>query len=295
MTDKGEKDSVTGQYTTGHEWDGIRELNTPLPRWWVWVFLACIVWAIGYCIAYPSIPGVSGAWQGVLGWHSRDQVAKELAQAKAAKAVYLSKIEAASVDDIVKDRDLLNFAMAGGAAIFGDNCAACHGAGGAGAYGYPNLTDDQWLWGGTAEEIRATITYGVRTANANTHISEMPAFGGGDPMGDSDLADLAEYVLSLSKASTDPAAAGRGEAAFAERCVACHGEDGSGNQAMGAPSLASGLWLFKARAAGGQKAEIVAQIKAPRNNVMPSWSDRGLDETTIKLLTVYVHSLGGGQ
>lgn len=293
MATKGEKDIVSGQYTTGHEWDGIKELNTPLPRWWVWVFYATIVWAIGYWVVYPSWPTLHGYWSGTLGWHARSQLAKELDQAQAAKAVYLSKIKDASLGDIMKDKDLLNFALAGGRSVFNENCAACHGVGGVGAYGYPNLADDQWLWGGTLDDIKTTITFGVRNPNPNSRQSEMPAFGGGDALNDGQLNDLAEYVLSLSKSGTDATAAGRGKAIYeANGCIGCHGEAGEGNQALGAPALAAGMWLYKGR---DQKAEIISQIKAPKGGIMPSWADRGLDDATIKQLAVYVHSLGGGK
>ena len=287
-----EKDTVSGQYTTGHEWDGIKELNTPLPKWWVWVFLATIVWAIGYWIVYPSWPTLNGYWKGTFGWHARSQVAQDLEKAKAAKGVYLSKIQNSSLDDIVKDPDLLNFALAGGAATFKDTCAACHGVGGVGAYGFPALASDRWLWGGTLDDIKTTITYGVRNANPNSRQSEMPAFGGGDVLNDAQLSDLAEYVLSLSHSSKDEAAAARGKDTFTNNgCVNCHGESGEGSTAVGAPALASGVWLYKGK---DQKAEIISQVKHPKHGVMPVWSER-FDEATIKELAVYVHSLGGGK
>lgn len=287
-----EKDPISGQYTTGHEWDGIKELNTPLPRWWVYVFYASILWAIVYWVLYPSWPTLTGYWPGTLGWHARTQVVKDMEQAKSAKAIYMSKIQDSSLEDIVKDKDLLNFALAGGRSVFNENCAACHGVGGVGAYGFPNLADDQWLWGGTMDDIKTTITYGIRNTNPNSRQSEMPAWGGGDPLTDAELDGLAEYVLSLSKKSTNPAAVAIGQPIFAERCVACHGEAGEGNPAVGAPALAAGAWLYKGK---DQKAEIMSQVRNPKGGVMPSWTDRGMDEATIKTLTVYVHSLGGGK
>ncbi len=296
MATNTEKDTVSGQYTTGHEWDGIKELNTPLPRWWVWVFYITIVWAVGYWVVYPSWPTMNGYWAGTFGWHSRTQVVQDLEQAQAAKGVYLSKLKDASLEDIIKDKDLLNFALAGGRSVFNENCAACHGVGGVGAYGFPNLADDQWLWGGTLDDIKTTITYGIRNTNPNSRQSEMPAFGGGDKLNDAQLNDLAEYVLSLSKNGTDPAAAERGRAIFSSNgCDGCHGETGEGNQAVGAPALAAGMWLYKAKEVKAQKAQIISQIQNPKGGVMPSWADRGLDDATIKELAVYVHSLGGGK
>jgi len=287
-----EKDSVSGQYTTGHEWDGIKELNTPLPRWWVWVFYVCILWAVVYWVLYPSFPTLNGYWAGTLGYHSRSELVKDIEKANAPKQVYMSKIQNSSLEDIVKDKDLLGFALAGGASVFKDTCASCHGNGGVGAYGYPNLADDQWLWGGTLEDIKTTIAYGVRNSNPNSRQSEMPAFGGGDPLNDEHLSNLAEYVLSLSKSSTNAAAAQAGQAIFAGNgCTACHGEAGEGSQAVGAPALAAGMWLYKQK---DQKAAIISQVKMPKNGTMPAWSER-FDEPTIKMLAVYVHSLGGGK
>jgi cytochrome c oxidase cbb3-type subunit 3 len=287
-----EKDPVSGQYTTGHEWDGIKELNTPLPKWWVYVFLITIVWAIGYQVVYPSWPGFGTYWPGTFQWHARSQLTEDLDKAKAAKSVYLSKIEAASLEDVLKDKDLLNFAVAGGRAVFNDTCAACHGVGGVGAYGFPSLADDQWLWGGTLEDIKTTVSYGVRNTNPNSRQSEMPAFGGGDPLNDTQLNAVAEYVLSLSKNSKDPAAAAQGKDIFTNNgCVACHGENGEGSTAMGAPALAAAAWLYKGK---DQKVEIISQVKKPKHGSMPAWSER-FDDATIKELAVYVYSLGGGQ
>ena len=283
-----EKDSVSGQYTTGHEWDGIKELNTPLPKWWVYVFWACVVWAIAYWIAMPAWPTVNGYTQGILGYSSRGDLDNELKAQKASRAKYETKIAAMTPEDILKDKDLRNFALAGGKIAFGENCSACHGSGGVGVAGaYPRLADDEWLWGGTMADIQQSIAFGVRNTNANSRQSEMLAFGTGDALPADQVSQLADYVVSLS--SKTPAAGSPGEAIFAERCTACHSEDGSGNKDMGAPALNNNIWLFK-----GGKEGIVAQMTKPKHGSMPAWSER-LDETTIKMLTVYVHSLGGGK
>ncbi len=284
-----EKDPVSGQYTTGHEWDGIKELNTPLPKWWVWVFFATIVWAVGYWVAMPSFPTLDGYAKGMLGYSSRASLSADLDAAAKGRQAWLSKFETASVEDIKGNPELLNYAMVGGRIAFAENCAPCHQSGGAGAVGYPNLNDDEWIWGGTLADIQTTITHGIRNASADSRVSEMPAYGTGEPMSDAQVSELAEYVLSLSKASTDATAAAAGKAVFDERCVSCHGESGEGQQALGAPALNNGIWLYK-----GSKADVVAQIKAPKHGAMPAWGGR-LDETTIKQLTVYVHSLGGGK
>lgn len=286
-----EKDQVTGTDTTGHEWDGIKELNTPLPRWWLWTFYACIVFAIGYTVAYPAWPLLTTNTKGVLGYSSRMAVETDIAQAKTAQAQWLDKIKAASLDDIVKDPELLQFAQAGGAAAFKVNCVQCHGAGAQGGPGFPNLNDNDWLWGGTLEQIHATLQNGIRyPGNANTRDSQMPNFGADQILTPEQITDVANYVISLSGGEgTDAAAADRGKQVFAENCVACHGENAQGNKDFGAPNLTDKLWLY-----GSGLSAVMAQVTKPRHGVMPAWSGR-LDETTIKELTVYVHSLGGGE
>ncbi len=289
MPTKVEKDQLTGTETTGHEWDGIKELNTPLPRWWVWTLYATIVWAIGYWIVYPAWPTVRDYTRGILGWSQYQILADQMQAAQAAKAEYLARIQAASVGEILADKALLDFSLAGGRTAFADNCAPCHGAGGAGAKGYPNLADDDWLWGGGAEAIHTTILYGVRSGHANAHVSEMPAFGTLEILTPDQISDAAEYVLSLSDKSEDQAAAARGAQVFAENCAACHGDNGDGNTDLGAPRLNDGIWLY-----GGDKADIVETATKSRGGVMPAWEPR-LPETTIKMLAVFVHSLGGGK
>ena len=275
--------------TTGHEWDGIEELNKPLPRWWLYTFYACIVWAIGYWILMPAWPLVSGYTRGALGYSQREIVAEDLVQAQAAKAGFRDRIAESDLAAINADPELMNFAMAGGAAAFGDNCAPCHGRGAQGAFGYPNLRDDAWLWGGTLDAIHKTISHGIRSDDPDTRATQMPAFGKLGMLKPEQVDDVAEYVLSLSGNADDAAAASRGAPIFAANCAACHGADGKGNQALGAPNLADELWLY-----GGDKATIVETITNSRGGMMPAWSGR-LDPATIKELAIYVHSLGGGE
>jgi len=289
MPTKVEKDAVTGTETTGHEWDGIKELDTPLPRWWVWTFYATIVWAVGYWIVYPAWPTLSGYTRGVLGWSQYQSLADQMREADAAKAVYLDKLKASSVEQIVADKPLLDFAIAGGRAAFADNCTPCHGAGGAGAKGYPNLADDDWLWGGNTEQIHTTIRFGTRNDNPNAHANDMPRFGADGILTAEQISDAAEYVLSLSGATEDKEAAGRGAGIFAENCAACHGAAGEGNPEIGAARLSDNIWLY-----GGDKAAVAESIANSRRGVMPAWVDR-LPDTTVKMLAVYVHSLGGSQ
>ncbi len=283
------KDPTDDVATTGHEWDGIQELNKPLPKWWLYTFYACIIWAVGYWIVYPTWPLVSGYTKGYFGYSQREVVAKDLAQAKASKADFRDRIAQSDLAAIQADPELFNFALAGGAAAFGDNCAPCHGRGAQGAFGYPNLRDDVWLWGGSLDAIHQTIQHGIRADESGTRNSQMPAFGKLGMLKPDQVSDTAEYVLSLSGNGGDQAAADRGAIIFATNCAACHGPDGKGNQALGAPNLSDELWLY-----GGDKATVVETITNSRGGMMPAWSER-LDPATVKELAIYVHSLGGGE
>jgi cytochrome c oxidase cbb3-type subunit 3 len=281
-------DEVSGIETTGHEWDGIKELNNPLPRWWVWTFYATIVWAVGYMILYPALPLINTATTGVLGYSSRAEVRAELDAAEAAKGDYVAAIASKDLTEIMADDNLRLFATAAGAAAFKVNCIQCHGSGAQGSPGYPNLNDDEWLWGGDVEAIHHTIAHGVRFAgDDDTRLSEMPAFG--DILEPAQIREVAAYVVSLSGTPSDAALAEAGATVYAENCAACHGDDAAGMRDLGAPNLADAIWLY-----GGSEAEIAQQIRAPKHGVMPGWTAR-LGDATIKELTVYVHSLGGGE
>ena len=280
-------DAVTGTETTGHEWDGIRELNTPLPKWWLYVLYATIVWGVIYTILYPAWPWLSGYTKGVLGYTPRAELNKTLEAVRASRAVWYDKFAQLSVDDIAKDPNLLQFAKAGGEVIFGENCAPCHGTGGVGRPGYPVLVDDDWIWGGTLADIQQTINYGVRSAHAEARVSEMPAFGADGLLSEQDIAAVADHVLSLS--GTAPANA-QGAQIFAENCASCHGELGQGVAELGGPNLKDQIWLY-----GGNRDAVIAQIARPRQGVMPAWNGR-LDDVQIKQAAVYVHTvLGGGK
>ena len=290
MATKIEKDEISGTATTGHEWDGIKELNTPLPRWWLYTFYGTVIWAIGYTVAYPAWPMLSSATPGLLGYSSRGAVEEQIQTAKAAQKDSLDKIAAANVDDILKDENLLSFAQAGGAAAFKVNCVQCHGAGAAGSVGYPNLNDDDWLWGGSPDAIYTTLKNGIRyTSNADTRDSQMPAFGTDGILTPEQIDEVANYVVSLSGEQADAAKVETGKTVFAENCASCHGDDGKGGRDFGAPNLTNKIWLY-----GGTLDQVKAQIAKPRMGVMPAWSHR-LDDATIKQLAVYVHSLGGGE
>ncbi len=290
MAEQNDFDHVSGKTTTGHEWDGIKELNTPLPRWWVLTFYACIIWAVGYWIVYPAWPLLSSYSTGVLHYSSRADVAVELANLEKIRGEKMVALGAASLADIEKDPALLALARARGKTVFGDNCAPCHGSGAAGAKGYPNLNDDDWLWGGTLDQIMQTIQFGVRSGNPKAHESAMLAFGKDGILKPEQIVTVANYVRSLSGLSTAPGYdAAAGAKIFAENCTACHGDKGKGNQELGAPNLTDKIWLY-----GGDEATIVETITNGRSGVMPAWVGR-LDPSTIKAMAVYVHSLGGGQ
>lgn len=285
-----EKDSVTGIETTGHEWDGIRELDNPLPRWWLWTFYATIVWALGYAIAYPALPFVGGASEGLLGYSSRASLHEAVAEATSAQAEQRGKLETLSLDEIRQDPAAFQFAVNGGRAAYAVNCSQCHGSGAAGGPGYPNLNDDVWLWGGSLDAILATLEHGIRfEQDDDTRYSLMPAFGRDQILGRDQIRTTAHFVRSLSGLTHDPALAATGAPIFEENCAACHKADGSGDREQGAPNLKDAIWHF-----GSGHDEIYSQIANPRHGMMPGWKGR-LDDVTLKQLTVYVHSLGGGE
>jgi cytochrome c oxidase cbb3-type subunit III len=283
-----EVDAVTGTETTGHEWDGIKELNTPLPKWWLWVFYATIIWALAYSVVYPAWPWLSGYSKGVLDYSSREQFAERMSAFEASRAEWSERIAAASLDEINDDPQLLQIATAGGRIVFANNCAPCHGTAATGRPGgYPALVDDDWIWGGTLDEIHTTVTHGIRNAaDPEARFSQMPAYGGDGLLTAHQINAVAEHVLALSGQGKDNA---EGAAIFAENCVACHGELGKGEPALGGPNLTDQIWLY-----GGSRQAIVSQITRPRQGVMPPWNNR-LSDVEIKQAAIYLHSLGGGQ
>ncbi|QZD89244.1 cytochrome-c oxidase, cbb3-type subunit III [Qipengyuania aurantiaca] len=280
-------DEPTGTRTVGHEWDGIEELDTPLPRWWLWTFYLTVVFAIGYVIAYPAWPMIDKATQGVLGWTSRGQLAKEMTAADQARATMREQLARTPIERLGEDSELMQQAVAGGAAAFRVNCVQCHGSGAAGSQelGYPNLNDDDWLWGGDLKAIHYTLTHGIRQpGDDETRTSQMPPFAGA--FDNAQLDQLVDHVLSLSgKAESSRA----GAQLYADNCVACHGASGGGNRELGAPRLNDAIWLR-----GSSREAIKRQILDPRMGMMPKWEGR-LDPVTVKMLAAYVHSLGGGE
>lgn len=288
MTEEKKVDEVTGIDTTGHEWDGIHELNNPLPRWWLWAFYLTIVWGIGYSIAYPAWPLINSATSGLLGYSTRAELAADIAKVEERNADVTAQLAAADLGELAVDDPTYRFGVAGGAAVFRANCSQCHGSGAAGAIGYPNLLDDDWLWGGTVEEIEHTIRHGIRNdSDPDAHWTEMPAYG--EILEAEEIASLTEFVLSISGQSHEASLVDAGAALFQENCAACHGDNGQGMHEQGAPQLNDAIWLY-----GGSRDAITETITQARFGVMPAWGPR-LDEAEIKAVTLYVHQLGGGE
>jgi cytochrome c oxidase cbb3-type subunit 3 len=287
MPTKVEKDSVTGQMTTGHEWDGITELNRPLPKWWVYIFYATIAFALVWFVLYPSWPGLHGYFHGMLGYSQRSAVDKDVAAVLKQRAGYMDRVAKLSFDDIRKDPQLQAVALTAGRITFANNCQPCHGAGGGGNPGFPALAAGNWLWGGKLDDIQQTITFGIRSGLDDARQSVMPKFGADGLLKPAEIEQVADYVMTLYGGNTGDTAAG--QKLFADNCAACHGEKGEGKREFGAPRLAGKAHLY-----GDSRDIVVAQIGNPRMGMMPNWNTR-LDSAMIKSVALYVHSLGGGE
>lgn len=287
-----EIDELSGVETTGHEWDGLKELNNPLPRWWVWVFIATCIWSFWYFVVYPAWPTLDkdnqGATTGTSGYTQYKELAESQDEIIARQQAYLERFEDASFNEILNDPALYAFATAGGAAAFKDNCATCHGSGAEGGKGYPNLNDDDWLWGGKITDIYTTLLHGIRVhGDYDTRLSQMPAFGKDKILTPKQINETVEYVLALGEngnVSNMP-----GHEIFQQNCASCHGPQGKGMDEFGAPNLTDAIWLY-----GGDHDAIYQTIFNSRAGMMPAWKDR-LDENTIRQLAIYVHQLGGGE
>jgi cytochrome c oxidase cbb3-type subunit III len=283
-----EKDVVTGTNTTGHEWDGLKELNTPLPKWWLYVLYATIAWAAVWFVLYPSVPGVTGYFHGLLGYSQRTEVNTEVRAIEAQRANTMDKIKALSFAEIRKDPQLMAAAEVAGRIAFANNCQPCHGAGGGGQPGYPALAAGGWIWGGSLDAIEQTIAYGIRSGDDKARDSQMLRFGADGILKPDEIQKVADYVMTMYGKPTDrDVSAGR--KLYADNCAVCHGEAGQGDREKGAPRLASRVHI-----SGDSRDAVIAQISAPRMGVMPAWHTR-LDEATIKSLALYVHSFGGGE
>ena len=301
-----EKTKQTVQ-TTGHAWDGdLQEFNNPLPSWWLWGFYATVVFALVYWVLYPAWPVGNTFTKGTMNdityktadgkevtthWNTRSLLMKEMQEAREAQAKYIDEIKAASYADIKASDEKTAFVYSKAKVLFADNCAACHQAGGAGVIGaYPNLADDAWLWGGSFEKIEETIT--------NGHNGAMPSFK--KSLSEAQISDVADYILSISGHEVDTAAAQRGKAVFtgAGGCFACHGADAKGQAAMGSANLTDSIWTIAdvpgSKDLAGKNSAIAQVVRDGKTRVMPAWKGR-LSDTEIKILTFYVHELGGGK
>lgn len=281
-------DQETGIETTGHDWDGIKELNNPLPRWWLWSFYLCIVWGIWYVIAYPAWPMIKGATEGYLGYSTRANVAADIEAVNEANADLRTALTNVDLASLSQNDELNRFAVAGGAAVFRTNCSQCHGSGAAGAKGYPNLLDDDWLWGGSIEDIALTVKHGIRNEiDPDARFSQMPAYG--EILAKAEIDDVVQHVMSLSSTAFDAGMAANGAVIFDEQCSACHGVDGKGDRELGAPNLTDAIWLY-----GGDVATLTETVTNARYGVMPPWGTR-LSQSDVNAVAAYVHQLGGGE
>ncbi|SNR42089.1 cytochrome-c oxidase, cbb3-type subunit III [Paracoccus sediminis] len=276
--------------STGHEWDGITEYDNPMPRWWLWTFYATIIWAVGYVVAYPAIPLVNRATQGLLGTDYRQEVAAEIERFDQANAAIQTRLAEVDLAAIPNDPDLLNYATNAGGAVFRTWCAQCHGSGAGGARGYPNLLDNDWLWGGTSEDIYLTLQHGIRDPqDGDTRFSQMPSFGTDGILDRARIDQAVNHVLALSSQPHDAAKAAAGAQVFADACSACHGADGSGDRAQGAPDLTDAISLY-----GNDRATLTRIVSEGPYGVMPAWDTR-LSKAELRAVAIYVHGLGGGE
>ena len=271
--------------TTGHSWDEISEYNIPAPRWWLIVWFICIIWAFIYWFFYPTWPTISGNSKGSLQWSKFSQLKEVQQKIDEKKQQYLQQINSSSFQEIEQNQQLMQFVLNAGKSAFYENCSACHGSGHQGGYGYPNLNDDDWLWGGKVEDIYQTLLYGIRSGHEKARANQMPSFGLDGVLKSNEIKDVASFVRSLSGLEKTNE---NGAKIFANNCIACHGSDGKGNQQLGAPNLTDKIWLYSSDAS-----EVYKTIYYSRAGVMPFWQGR-LDDNTIKILALYIHSLGGG-
>ncbi len=288
MINKNKQDNQknkTKHSTTGHSWDEISEYNIPTPRWWLIVWVICIIWAFIYWFFYPAWPTISGNSKGSLNWSKFSQLQEAQKKVDEKKQQYLQQINSSSFSEIKQNQQLMQFVLNAGKSAFYENCSACHGRGHQGGFGYPNLNDDDWLWGGKVGDIYQTLLYGIRSGHEKARINQMPAFGLDGVLKSHEIKDVASFVRSLSGLEKTNE---NGAKIFANNCVACHGAQGKGNQQLGAPNLTDKIWLYYSDAN-----EVYKTIYYSKAGVMPFWQGR-LDDNTIKILSIYIHSLGGG-
>ena len=277
-------DELTGTETMGHDFDGIEELNHPMPRWWLIAFYLTIAWGIGYTVLFPAWPGITGASKGFLEYSTRGEVADDIAVHEAKNADLVGELLNVDLARFDPSSDLHRYAVARGGSVFRAQCSQCHGSGAAGATGYPNLLDNDWLWGGSLIEIADSVRHGIRNdTDENARYSEMPKFG--ELLEATEIATLVNFILENPDFTTETA----GSVLYADNCASCHGDVGLGNREQGAPNLVDAIWLY-----GGTPEAINESITNARFGVMPAWGQR-LSEADVRAVSTYVHSLGGGE
>lgn len=289
----GERDPHTGQMTTGHEWNGIKELNSPVPRV-VWFFLiATFLYSLVYWVLMPAWPIGVTYTKGLLGIDQRDVVAAKVEAAHAAREPWAAKLRETDFAAIQADDGLMQIVREAGHPLFADNCAVCHGTRGTGGKGYPNLAANAWLWGGDAETLSETIRVGINSGHDETRVSQMMAFGRDGMLNRNEILAVTTWLQALSNptlaAEADPAVIAAGGTVFADNCAACHGDDARGVPEMGAPNLADDVWIY-----GGDRQAIFETIWHGRQGHMPHWEGR-LSELERKILTLYVLDLAGAR
>jgi cytochrome c oxidase cbb3-type subunit 3 len=283
-----DRDPLTGHMMTGHEWNGIKELNTPVPRIVFFFLISTALFAIGYWILMPAWPLGSTYTKGLLGIDQRTTVVETLKQAALDRAAWTSRVEKASFTEIQNDPGLMAVVRETGHSLFGDNCAACHGRNATGGPGFPNLTTASWLWGGMPETIAETIRVGINSANPDSRVSQMLAFGRDGMLPRSDIENVVAYVRSLSNPSASEAPADKietGKAVFAANCASCHGEDAKGKTDVGAPNLTDQSWIY-----GGDLQSVFTSVWSGRQGHMPTWEAR-LSPVDRKILALYLVDL----
>lgn len=280
-----ERDPLTGHQTTGHEWNGIIELNTPVPRP-VWFFIAVTaIWSVLMWILLPAWPLVSFYTKGILGVDQRDEVTEAVVEANAARQDWAARLDAMPPDQILSDPELGGIVRSSGPQLFGDNCAACHGTDGNGGPGFPSLIDDAWLWGGDFDTVLETIRVGINSDHPDTRFAQMMAFGRDGILTRDDVHAVTAYVRSLSGAPAPAAQLEQGSTVFADNCASCHGEDGTGDHAQGAPNLTDDFWIY-----GGSSEAVFKTVHDGRQGWMPAWQGR-LSQTEQRMLAVYLQVL----
>lgn len=287
-----ERDPYTGHRITGHIWNGIKELNSPVPRLWYWSFALAFVFSVGYWIYMPAWPTVNSHTQGLSGFDQRDELDRQISVANAETDTWRKAITSVPLGDIVNNEELMGMVSRAGPALFEDSCAGCHGNSGEGAKNFPALNDTSWLWGSTPEAIYQTLKFGINSGHADSRIGQMPAFGDNKILDSSQIRDVSLYVQSLTnkaigdgRRSQELLSVRNGERVFATQCFACHGADAGGNPLLGAPSLTDADWLY-----GSQLEDVIYSVANGRAGLMPAWVNR-IDDVKLRILSLYVHRM----